>query len=236
MRNSAALLLPLLLAACAHETPYATTIGTLAPGSTMTVRLARGTLNAYHPAAGEPSSRFTVAATARKGASPPPPVLRTAAGGLSVSAQSLAELLVRVPDGVNLVVDARDGDVRVTDITGNVRIVVGRGSVLAMLPGYAQAHAGSGNVSVRMGSTDWPGTLRFSTGRGDVDVWIRDASAFHAHLHTVNGTIFTDFNLRGTSEGTSETIDGDVNGGGSHGVDIETLGGEIRLLQLHPQP
>ncbi len=202
----------------------------------MTVRLARGALNAYHPAAGEPSNRFTVAATARKGTSPPAPQLRAAAGGLTVAAGSLAQLLVRVPAGVNLVVDDREGDVRVTDVTGNARIVVGRGNVLAMLPGYAQAHAGNGNLSIRMGSTDWPGTLRFSTGRGDVEVWIRDNASFQVHLHTANGTIFTDFNLRGTSQGTSETIDGAVNGGGTHGVDIETAAGEIRLLQLHPQP
>lgn len=203
----------------------------------MTVRLARGVLDAYHPANGEPRNRFTVSATARKReAQPAAPQLRSSIGGVTVSAGSLAELLVRVPDGVDLIVNSRDGNVNVTDITGNADIVVGKGDVTAMLPGYAQAHAGRGNLSVRLGSEDWPGTLRFSTGRGDVDVWIRDRASFHVHMHTSNGTIFTDFNLHGSSQGRSETIDGNVNGGGPHGVDIETNAGEVRLLQLHPQP
>lgn len=217
--------------------PYATTIGLLQPGSTMTVHLAGGTLNAYHPASGEPRNRFTIAATARKGASPPAaPQLRGHGGGVMVAAGNLGELLVRVPDGVSLDVDVRDGDVHVTDITGNARIAAGKGNVDVMLPGYTQAQTGSGYVSVRMGATDWPGTLRFRSGRGDVEVWIRDSASFHAHLHTDNGVIFTDFSLRGTSRGRSETIDGDVNGGGPHGVDLETSAGAIRLMQLHPQP
>lgn len=238
MRNAAVLLpLLLLLVGCSNQAPYATTIGSLAPGSKMTVRLARGVLDAYHPAAGDPPNRFTVSATARKReAQPAAPQVRSSGGGISVTAGLLGEMLVRVPNGVNLVVNSTDGNVNVTDITGNADIVVGKGDVDVMLPGYAQAHAGSGSLSVRMGSVDWPGTLRFTTGRGDVDVWIRDKASFHAHLHTANGTIFTDFNLRGTSQGRAETVDGDVNGGGPHGVDVETNAGEVRLLQLHPQP
>jgi hypothetical protein len=66
-------------------------------------------------------------------------------------------------------------------------------------------------------------------------VWINENAAFDVHLHTDRGTLFTDFDLRGTSQGGSETIDGRVNGGGSHGIDIETSAGQIRLLRLHPQ-
>ena len=231
-------LLLLLLVACSNQTPYATTVGVLPAGSTLTVRLAGGTLNAFHPAAGQPSDRFTIAATGRKGKEQPaPPRLRGGDGGIVVTvADPLAELLVRVPEGVTLAVDSQNGNVNVTDITGNARIVSGSGDVNVMLPGYAQVRAARGNVSLRMGSVDWPGTLRVSTGRGDIEVWIRDKASFHAHLHTGNGMIFTDFNLRGNSQGGAETIDGDVNGGGGHGVDVETGAGAIRLLQLHPQP
>jgi DUF4097 and DUF4098 domain-containing protein YvlB len=136
---------------------------------------------------------------------------------------------------VDLVVYSSGGDVRVTDITGNLNVTAGDGNVNVMLPGYAQAHVAHGSISVRVGAGDWPGTLHFTAGRGDVDVWIRDSASFHAHLHTGNGTIFTDFNLRGTAQGTAETVDGNVNGGSGRGVDIETGAGEVRLLQLHPQ-
>ena len=238
MHKPLRLLLLLLAAACSNQTPFATTVGILPAGSTLTVRTAAGTVNAFHPASGQPPDRFTIAATARKGAAQPAaPRLRPVAGGVDVTAPDpLAELLVRVPEGVTLAVEARAGDVHVTDITGNARIATGTGDVDVMLPGYAQARTGRGNVSIRMGSVDWPGTLHIATGRGDVEVWIRDKASFHAHLHTDSGMIFTDFNLRGTSQGGAETIDGDVNGGGGHGVEIDTCAGAIRLLQLHPQP
>lgn len=238
MGKCLALLLLLAPAACSNQTPYATTVGVLQPGSTMTVRVGRTTLSAFHPAAGEPRNRFTVAATAVGKASPPPaPRMRLGPDGVTVAANDpLGALLVRVPDGVSLVVDSRQGDVNVTDITGNARIVADKGDVQVMLPGYAEAKVGRGNLSVRMGSNDWPGTLHFSTGRGDIDVWVRDQASFHVYLHTRSGTIFTDFNLRGTSQGGSETIDGNVNGGGPRGIDIVSDSGPVRLLQLHPQP
>ncbi|MBV8117839.1 MAG: DUF4097 family beta strand repeat protein [Candidatus Eremiobacteraeota bacterium] len=241
MRNRIALLLPFALLApcgCANETPYATTVGVLSPGATMTVRVTDATLNAFQPAAGQPRDRFTVEAVAAAGTSPPSaPRLRAFpnAGVTVVADARLADLLVRVPDGVNLVVDSRRGDVHVTDITGNARVVADAGDVDAMVPGYAQARVGRGNIRVTMGSTGWPGTLHFFTGQGNIQVWVNENAAFSVHLYTASGTLFTDFDLRGTSRNGSETIDGRVNGGGEHRIDIETSAGTIRLLRLHPQ-
>lgn len=232
----ALLLLLLAATACSSQAPYVTTVGVLTPGSTITVRLAAGSLSAYQPASGQPRNRFTIASTAlARSTPPPPPRLRPRPGGIAIDAPALAELLVRVPDGVNLVVDSRKGDVRVTDIAGNANIVALDGDVQAMLPGYAQVRAGRGNVSVTMGSTGWPGTLHFSAQRGNIEIWINENAAFDVRLHTDRGTLFTDFDLRGTSHGSSETIAGRVNGGGSHAIDVQTSAGTIRLLRLHPQ-
>jgi hypothetical protein len=188
------------------------------------LRIGSGTVNAYQPAAGQRRDLFTIAATALpKGTPPPAPRLRAAPLGLVVRAPGdFASLLVRVPDGVNLVVTSQRGDVNVTDITGNARIVAARGNVNVMLPGYARATVGEGNLSVTMGATYWPGTLRFSTLRGDIAVWISGKAAFGVHLHTDKGVLFTDFGLRGTSNGRSETIDGTVNGGSPQSIDVAT--------------
>jgi DUF4097 and DUF4098 domain-containing protein YvlB len=48
--------------------------------------------------------------------------------------------------------------------------------------------------------------------------------------------LFTDFDLRGTSSGRAETIDGSVNGGTAQRIDVETSSGAIRLLRMQPQP
>lgn len=238
MRNAIALLLLLPLSSgCASQPPYATTVGVLLPGSTMHVRAASATVSAYAPAAGEERTRFTVEATALTRSTPPPaPRLSAIGHGLMVQAgEPLAALLVRVPDGVDLVINAQHGDVHVTGIAGNADVTALDGDVQMLLPGYAQVRAGRGNVAVTMGSTGWPGTLHFSTQQGNIEVWVNENAAFDVRLHTARGTLFTDFDLRGTSQGSSETIEGRVNGGGSHGIDIETSAGTIRLLRLHPQ-
>jgi len=237
VKLTALLLLVGLPAACSTPDTYATTIGTLPSGKTMTVKVEDATVNAYQPAAGQPHDLFTVEATAPRGSPPPPPKIHTDASGLTIASRGkLIALLVRVPRGADLEVESQHGDVNVTDITGNARVRAGEGNVKVMLPGYAQGSVKHGNVSVTMGATDWPGTLRFSSGGGDVEVWISAKASFAAHLHTDSGTLYTDFGLRGTSSGSAETIDGNVNGGGGHGIDVESTSGSVRLLKLQPQP
>jgi len=237
VKLTALLLLVGLPAACSAPDTYATTVGTLQPGKTMTVKVEDATVNAYQPAAGQRHDLFTVEATAPRGSPPPAPKIHADASGLTIaSTGKLITLLVRVPKGTDLAVESQHGDVNVTDITGNARVRAVEGNVKVMLPGYAQGSVKHGNLSVTMGATDWPGTLRFSSGGGDVEVWISAKASFVAHLHTDSGTLYTDFGLRGTSSGNAETIDGNVNGGGGHGVDVETTSGSVRLLKLQPQP
>lgn len=205
----------------------------------MNIHVADATFSAYQPAAGEPRDRFTIAATAPAGKSQPSaPTIRPFGAGIVVDAeQPLRSLLVRVPDGVQLIVDSRHGDVSVTDVKGSANIVTVDGSIrVFMRDGYAEAATTvRGNVSVAMGAPAWPGTLHFSAHNGDVEVSVEETAAFDVHMHTDNGTLFSDFNLRGTSNGTSETIDGVVNGGGKARIDIEVERGSIRLLRLHAQ-
>lgn len=195
-----------------------------------------GVLNAYRPAQGDPARRFTVTASAYGNASPPPaPVIRPQGAGITVHAGTLANLLVRVPDGVNLRIDSKAGNVYVTDITGNIDVQAGTGNVKIMVPGYAEVMTHAGNVDVTMGATHWSGTLHISSGDGDVTVYVPTTAAFHARLHTDEGVLFTDFDLRGTSQGSNETIDAPVNGGAAFGLDLETVKGAVRLMRLTPQ-
>ncbi len=237
MKRLAPFILAAALAACSSQTPYTTTTGELQPSSTLTVHITNGDLNAYKPAVGEPATRFTVAATALPNqAAPASPVVTRAGTGIIVSAPNpLSQLLVRVPDRVDLVVVSKKGAVNVTDVTGNVTVSAGTGDVHVMVPGYAQAATQAGHLAVTFGASEWPGVLKFSNGNGDIEVYIPEIAKFHVHLHTDDGTLFSDFGLKGTSNGSSETIDGNVNGGGSHGVDIEAKRGTIRLLRLAPQ-
>jgi len=238
VKRFAPLLLLAFVACEAQPVSYSTTVGVLKPGATMTVRIANGVLNAYAPAEGDPSDRFTVVASALPTASPlpAPPQIRPSGKGVTIDASgTLANLLVRVPEGVNLVVESKRGNVNVTSISGNVVVHAGTGDVNVMITGYAQASTQNGDVDVTMGATHWPGTLHFRTRNGDVTVYVRETDAFHARMHTDDGTLFTDFGLRGTSHGNNETIDAPVDGGGAFGLDLESKRGAVRLLRLTPQ-
>jgi hypothetical protein len=210
----------------------------LRPGATMTVHVTNGVVNVFKPEIGAKPTQFTITASAYAGATPKPsaPVVRPDGTGIDVKVpDAIANLLVRVPDGVNLHVDSTTGNVNVTDITGDIRVRSGTGSIKIMVPGYAQASTHDGDVNVTMGATHWPGTLHISSDNGDVTVYVPETAAFHVRMHTDDGTLFTDFDLRGTSHGSNETIDAPVNGGSAFGLDLESKRGAVRLLRLTPQ-
>jgi hypothetical protein len=237
VNKASAFLLSLTFVGCSSVTQISSTIGTLQTGGTLSVIAAQSTVNVYNPAMGDPSDRYTIAASVEtKGAPPPPPTIHRAGNGIVVNAPDpLYALLVRMPERTNLIVQTQRGNVNVTSIIGNVDVNAGIGNVKIMVPGYAQASAQTGNVDVTIGTTKWPGTLHISSQNGDVNFYLPETAKFHVHMHTDDGTLFTDFGLRGTAHGTSETIDSDVNGGASHGLDIESHHGTVRLLRLTPQ-
>jgi Toastrack DUF4097 len=233
-----ALLLVLAFVACSSSPqPYATTTGSLKPGAVITVNIESGVVNAFKPMQGDPADRFTISATAQgDAAQPPAPTVRPSGSGIVVDATgTLAYLLVRVPQGVDLIVHSKNGNVNVTDISGNVDVTATSGNVKIMISGHAQATTQNGNIDLTMGATSWPGTLRDSAKNGDVTVYVPETAAFHARLHTDDGTLFTDFGLTGSSTGSNETIDAPVNGGNGFGLDLESRRGTVRLLRLTPQ-
>ncbi len=232
-----ALLLPLVLAACGSPAPTSTTVGTLPPHSTMTVRAATARIAVYAPKAGDPRDQYTVLTFG-----PPPAPSATAQPARMIGsslqipiASSATSAIVRVPDGVDLDVSTGKGDVEVTDISGRAMLHTDAGSIEAFVPAYAQASTGVGNITVSMGATQWPGTLHFSSGQGDIALSVPATAHFAVHLHTGDGTIFTEWGLTGTSRGTEETMDGRIGGGHAGSIDIEVARGNIRLLQLRPQ-
>src|SRR5580698_9447741 len=220
---SIALLLP--AAGCRSSAPYVTTVGALRPSTTMHVAVANASVNVYAPEVSQRKNLFTVSATALpKGTPPPAPSVRPVRGGIEVDAPDpLSSLLVRVPERSDIVVRSQQGDISVTDIGGNADVATQNGSVTLMLNGYAQASIGIGALSVTMGAVTWPGTLHFTAQRGDITLSINPRVACTVHMHTASGTLFTDFGLSGTSNGSSETIDGALGGGGDQRIDMEAV-------------
>ena len=226
------LLLVAALAACGQQTPAFTRIGTLPPGSTIAVRNDRGDISVYAPERGQPASMYTIAANL---AAPQTSIVVRGRSIVVSAAGPGLNYLIRGPKGSVLDLSTRDGSINVADFDGTVSARTGRGDIKMLIPQYGNASVGTGNISVIFASTTWPGTLHFSAAKGDVELYVNENAAAHVHLHTDRGTIFTDFPLKGTASGTSETIDAGINGGAKRSIEVEVRDGSIRLLQLKPQ-
>lgn len=192
-----------------------------------------GDIDAYAPLRNGPQDRYTIAAYAPAGSGsaismhPPAIVVQARVPGV--------RYLIRGPKGGSLDLRTVKGSINVADFDGIVNAHTADGDIHMLIPQYGNASTGSGNVSVIFGSTTWPGTLHFRARDGDVEIYLNARASARVHLHTDDGTIFTDFPLKGTSSGKSETIDAPVNGGARHGIDVEVVKGSIRLLRLTPQ-
>lgn len=235
MKRSVLLLLCFAFAACAGPAPVVRQTGAMPPGGTIVVDNIQGDINAYAPERAQPKDEYTVEAYAAS-ASPAPALISKT--GLLVNARSLVpgvRYLVRGPKGGAMTLDTQRGSIMVADFDGVVNAHVGRGDIKMLIPEYASASIGTGNISIIFASTDWPGTLHFTAENGNVELYVNENAKAHVHMHTANGTVYSDFPLRGTSQGNAETIDSVINGGAPRSIDIEVKTGSIRLMQLKPQ-
>ncbi len=208
--------------------------GILQPGATIVVRNVAGDINAFAPARTEPSNQYTVSTYEPPGI----PHTSVTVRPLLVLAQAHApgvRFLVRGPAGTSLDINTQQGNVNIADYEGVVNVHTGRGDIKMLIPLYGNASVGTGNMSIIFASTEWPGTVHYGAGNGNIELYVNEHAAAHVRMHTDNGTVFSDFNLRGTSQGTSETIDTVINGGGPRSIDVEVHNGSIRLMQLKPQ-
>jgi hypothetical protein len=205
------------------------------PGGTIVVRNIQGDINAYAPERSQTKDMYTIEAYEPANTSNGVTVRKS---GLLITAESKipgVRYLVRGPKGGAMDLNTRAGSIMVADFEGVVNAHNDKGDVKMLIPEYGNASVGTGNISVIFASTDWPGTLHFTTVRGNVELYVNENAKARVRLHTDNGNVFSDFPLKGSSQGQSETIDSTINGGGPRSIDVEVKTGSIRLMQLKPQ-
>lgn len=205
------------------------------PGATIVVNNVRGDIDAYAPQRNQPADQYTIQTFSAPSVAPVS--LRTAPLLISATApQPGVRFLVRGPKGGTMNLSTGSGNINVADFEGIVNAHTGKGDIKMLIPMYGNASIGTGNMTIIYASTDWPGTLHFTVGSGNVQLYVNENAKSDVHLHTGDGEIFSDFpGLRGTSHGNNETIDSYINGGGPRSIDIEVKRGFIRLMQLKPQ-
>lgn len=244
------LLAALTLGGCGTDKGAVTQQGVLSRG-TMALINTQGKIEAYPPANNEPKDQYTIVATAASGDAPTVVQYDAESRTLTACPGTRAKLplqcmpapagtridyLVRVPKDVRAYLATTNGDIHVSDVGGAVDARTVNGDIKIQVPSYANAQTVNGNVSVTFGDVNWPGTLHFSSTKGDVEVYVPAIANAHVDLHTDHGTVYTDFDLHGSSQGDAETIVGNIGTpGANRGVQVRVINGSIRLLKLVPQ-
>jgi beta-lactamase regulating signal transducer with metallopeptidase domain len=103
------------------------------------------------------------------------------------------EFLVRVPSGVGFAAATSTGNVTTGDLDAPISAQTATGRIIATTTSYAQASSLSGNVTVRMGSTDWSDTVRIASLSGHVAVSLPRQTNAIVTARTRVGTIDSDY-------------------------------------------
>jgi hypothetical protein len=124
---------------------------------------------------------------------------------------------VLVPARTDLELQARNGPVSVSGVSGTMRLRTQNGPVrLENVSGDVRASAQNGPVDVRLAGSRWNGTgLVAETVNGPVTVRMPSGYAARIEGETTRGPIHTDLPIRGSGRSWERrTIATDVNGGG----------------------
>jgi len=159
---------------------------------------------------------------------------------------------IQVPRSISYTVgplSTASGDISVTDVTGQVSLRSASGNVLVQrvtgqvnastasgdvevddVVGPVSARSSSGNVAAKLGQLDQSGELVFTTASGDVRVEVPSSLGADVEMHTVSGSLKTDFPLQITAPryGPSRSARGRI-GDGSHVMRISSASGDVTL-------
>jgi hypothetical protein len=146
-------------------------------------------------------------------------------------------------------ISTASGDISVEDVTGQVSVRSASGNVavrrvvgqltastasgdveVEQVTGPISAKSSSGNVTARLDQLDASGELVFTTASGDVRVQVPASLNADVDVHTVSGSLNTDFPLQVTIPryGPSRSARGRL-GDGSHTMRISSASGNVTL-------
>jgi hypothetical protein len=138
---------------------------------------------------------------------------------------------VRVPAGVVFIGRTINGEISATSLTGNVDSRTVNGSINISTTGYAQAETVNGEITAKMGSSNWSDSLEFKTVNGGIDLDLPAALSTQIEADTFNGEIASDFPLTVSGRVSRKHVSGTIGRGGRELL-LKTLNGSIRLKRV----
>jgi DUF4097 and DUF4098 domain-containing protein YvlB len=139
---------------------------------------------------------------------------------------------VRVPRGVKLAARTVNGAVRASGLTADAIGTTVNGGVRIATTGLAEASTVNGNITVRMGRSNWTDDLDFSTVNGNISIELPDPVSTEVDAATVNGSIYTDWPLTVRGKWGPKRVHGTI-GSGGRDLGLSTVNGDIELRKLN---
>jgi hypothetical protein len=138
------------------------------------------------------------------------------------------DFTVRVPARVGFIGRTINGEISATSLSSNVITRTINGSIKISTSGYGQAETMNGQISARLGDTNWPKSLAFKTLNGGITLDLPANLSTDVEAQTLNGSIVSDFPLDLTNLNRGKRVQGRIGAGGRELL-LKTLNGSINL-------
>lgn len=139
------------------------------------------------------------------------------------------EFTIRVPQGVNFVGRAVNGEIEALSLPGDVAAHTVNGSIRLAVDGHATATAVNGSIRASVGRADWTGTNTFKSTNGTITLELPASTNAEFEARTVNGSITTDFPIQVQGRIDRRQIKGSIGDGGGRILKVTTVNGSIRI-------
>ncbi len=135
---------------------------------------------------------------------------------------------VRVPEGVDFWGRTVNGDVRVQGLASDIQVATVNGGLQLSTSGSVEGNTVNGSIEAVMGSSDWAGTLEFSTVNGSILLDVPDDLDADLDASWVNGGLDTELPFTAQGRVSRRHAEGRLGQGGPH-IELSTVNGSIEI-------
>lgn len=137
---------------------------------------------------------------------------------------------VHVPQNLRLTVINVNGGVRADSMGRYVVAKSVNGSVHFSTTSWGKASSVNGSIVAKLGRTDWPGELDFSSVNGSIELSLPSSLNADVSFSSVNGQLRSDFPLTTQGSFGRRSMHGRV-GNGGRDLKLSTVNGNVELRQ-----
>jgi cytoskeletal protein CcmA (bactofilin family) len=136
--------------------------------------------------------------------------------------------MIRIPKNLRLSGENINGDVNAKGMGRFVRGYTVNGAVQISTSAWADAETVNGSIRVKMGNSDWTGSLSFKSVNGSVELELPDDFSADVNFKSLNGRISSDFPITIGGGFVGHTAKGRIGNGGRE-LSVETVNGSVEL-------